>query len=97
MEAIDFKFRNRTFIAPPDVTQADIRELPAYSGEDENGYPNIVSCWKMTSEELKTINENGGIIYLGVMGNSMPPVWITPDDPFSGMEIQTKEEETNHG
>ena len=44
--------------------------------------PVVVSCWKLTAEELAEINRTGRV-WLGIVGETMPPAWIAGHRPFS--------------
>ena len=47
----------------------------------DTGTPAIVSCWKLTAEELAEINRTGRV-WLCVAGHTMMPVFITGEKPF---------------
>lgn len=40
----------------------------------------VISCWKMTREELQTIQKTGRV-WLVVLGQTMPPVMILGEKP----------------
>lgn len=42
----------------------------------------VVSCWQFSPEEVAEIVRTGRI-YLGVLGASTPPVWVTGTNPFT--------------
>lgn len=46
------------------------------------GYPCVSSFWRPTPEELALLNA-GGLVVLGVIGHTMPPVMldVTPAEP----------------
>jgi hypothetical protein len=46
-----------------------------------NGRPVVITCWRPTAEELVRINL-GEPIWLSVVGQTMPPVLVTAEDPF---------------
>ncbi len=70
MEPIKFKEQNTTYVAEGCL------DLPAHTAEDQ-----IISCWKLTEEEIKTINETG-VIWFSVKGQKQPPIWLGVETPF---------------
>ena len=70
MKPINFKEQNVTYIAE------GCNDLPAHKAKDQ-----IISCWKLTKEELEQINKTG-IIWFSVMGQSQPPIWLGTENPF---------------
>lgn len=46
-----------------------------------NGFPVVISCWKLTEEELAEINRTGRV-WLTVVGVSMPPVKLDGVKPI---------------
>jgi hypothetical protein len=45
------------------------------------GVPVVISCWKLTQEEVQTLISTGRI-WLTVVGKSMPPVSVSVHSPF---------------
>ena len=43
-----------------------------------NGEPGVESCWELTPEEIKQVQETGKV-YLYIQGNIVPPVLITTE------------------
>lgn len=41
----------------------------------------VISCWKLTHEELEEINRTGRV-WLTVLGTTMPPVDVAGKKPF---------------
>lgn len=70
MEPIKFEEQNITFVAEGCL------DLPAHKAEDQ-----IISCWKLSDEELKQIQETG-IVWFSVMGQQQPPIWLGVENPF---------------
>lgn len=70
MEPIEFKESNVVFAE----NQDEYKSLPAY--RDNNGV--VVTCWKLSDEEIKMINETGRI-YLETLTFNKPlqPVMLT--------------------
>ncbi len=48
-----------------------VNDLPVFIG---NGL--VISCWRLSEDELKTVAETG-VVWLAVMGNTAPPVKIS--------------------
>ena len=72
MEAVKFKESNVVFAE----NQDEYKSLPAY--RDNNGV--VVTCWKLSEDEIKMINETGRI-YLETLtfNNPLQPVMLTTD------------------
>jgi hypothetical protein len=49
--------------------------------ETEQGVPVVVSCWKVTREELDQIIATGRV-WLTVCGETMPPCEVSGTRPF---------------
>jgi len=45
----------------------------------------VVSCWQLTQEECEEIGRTGKI-WLGVLGASTPPAWLSGINPFQQPE-----------
>jgi len=65
---------------PPDITDS-ISVCRATTVTIKHQAPVVLSCWKLTQEELDEINKTKRV-WLHVMGESMPPVWLSGKDPF---------------
>lgn len=76
MNPIQFKEQNVTYIAE------GCNDLPAHKAKDQ-----IISCWKLTKEELEQINKTG-VIWFSVMGQSQPPIWLGTENPFKEEEAR---------
>lgn len=76
MNPIQFKEQNVTYIAE------GCNDLPAHKAKDQ-----IISCWKLTKEELEQINKTG-VIWFSVMGQSQPPIWLGTENPFKEKEAR---------
>ncbi len=57
-------------------TAEGCEDLPGTLAVNENGIPEIETCWELTPGELDRVNKTGRI-YLYVMGRSIPPVALT--------------------
>lgn len=81
-----FEQVNFTFTKPKDMTNEQCMDLPVWKGnaKDENGNesPVIISCWKLSYEDLQEIQKTG-CIYLSISGHGMPPVSLFTENPFN--------------
>lgn len=80
MTPIDFRFSNHTFQKPEGWTDEQCTPLPVHIHEN-NEFPGIISCWKLSEEDLQRINETG-VVWLNVVGRTMPPVLLFTENPF---------------
>lgn len=86
MLPVTFPEQNTIYGKPEDMTDEQCVSLPAWKGDmliDENGNtaPAIVSCWKLSKEDLEEINLTGQI-WLCVTGTQLPPVSVFTENPF---------------
>lgn len=65
----DFEGANDVLGAPKGQ-EDEVYDLPIF--RHEHGF---VSCWRLSAEEIEYVKEHG-VIWLHVMGRSMPPVFI---------------------
>lgn len=64
-------------LSPPEgVSEAKVKTLRVFRDGEQ-----VISCWKPTQEEIDEIQRTGRV-WLGVMGITMPPVYITGFSPF---------------
>lgn len=63
---------SNNFVRAPEGMEEDCEPLSVMQGQ-VNNYPVVMSCWKLTQEELNEINKTGRV-WLLVMGETMPPV-----------------------
>ena len=83
----DFEQSNTILDKPPDMDRQECDALNVWRGALPNGQPVVVSCWKVTKEELAAIQATGRV-YLMVWGGTMPPVALLGSDPFETPEEQ---------
>lgn len=80
MIPVAFDEENAVLDSPPQI--ADICEpLSVWVGQSQTGIPLVISCWKVTLEEIIEIQRTGRI-WLTVMGAGMPPVQVSGTKPF---------------
>ncbi len=66
---------------PQGMSEDQVSSLSIARVVDEEGVPTVISCWKLTREELNEIKATGRV-WLGICGLSMPPAWISGTKPF---------------
>ena len=54
--------------------------LPVHQGSEVLGLSQIISCWKLTPEEVQEVAQTGKV-WLRVLGGH-PPVAVQGDSPF---------------
>ncbi len=77
-----FDESNAVLSKPPDMTHEECESLSVCKTIDADSTPVVISCWKLTREELEEINRTGRV-WLGILGETMPPAWIAGQSPFS--------------
>lgn len=81
MEACGFPQENLVLHPPSGMTADECAVLSAFAGQDSAGWPVVITCWKLTAEELAEVQRTGRV-WLGVLGQTMPPVWLVGTNPF---------------
>lgn len=81
MEACSFEESNRVLNRPRGMTAEQCDPLSVWAGECSDGVPRVISCFKLTKEELEEINQTGRV-WLFVVGQTMPPVALQTAHPF---------------
>ena len=67
---------------PREDTGDDVEALSVLHARMETSEtPVVVSCWKLTAEELAEVNRTGRV-WLVVMGETMPPAFVKGTKPF---------------
>jgi hypothetical protein len=74
MIAQRFAESNITMKAPAGMPECC--DIAAFRGGNQ-----VITAWRPTPEELVKINL-GEPIWLGIIGDTMPPVFVTADNPF---------------
>ncbi len=86
MLPVSFPEQNKVYTKPADMTDEQCSDLSVWQGDvmiDEYGNtaPAIISCWKLSKEDLEEIAKTG-VIWLSITGNGMPPVSVFTEHPF---------------
>lgn len=76
-----FEESNAVLSRPGDMDDEECSPLSIARAE-QDGMPVVISCWKLTQEELDEINRTGRV-WLGILGQTMPPAWIAGNRPFA--------------
>jgi len=66
---------------PDGTTYDECQVLSVWRGTSIDGVPLVISCWKLTKEELAEINETGRV-WLTILGETMPPAAVEVKSPF---------------
>lgn len=75
-----FEESNGYLSAPNNMPECEV--LSVYRGKDSDGIPFVISCFKLTKEEMIEIQQTGRV-WLSVVGKSMNPVHLSVDSPFN--------------
>jgi hypothetical protein len=81
MLPIEFKESNLVLSKPMDMTDEQCMPLSVWKGNCDDGTPEIISCWKLSKEDLEEINKTG-TVWLRIVGQGMPPVTLQTETPF---------------
>lgn len=76
-----FPESNVALSKPKDMTDEECTPLSVFRGYDTEGTPVLISCWKLTKEEMEEISKTGRV-WLCIYGHGMPPVALGTTDPF---------------
>lgn len=76
-----FEQSNFVFTKPADMTDEECGDLPVWKGTATDGFPVIISLWKLSKEDLEEIQKTGSI-WLSITGQGMPPVSLFTENPF---------------
>ena len=76
----DFTEKNDVLKAPKG--EENCLDLPIFRCIDSNKVPYVVSAWKLTREELWEVQRTG-IVYIGIVGFTHPPMWVSGFMPDS--------------
>jgi hypothetical protein len=82
MIATSFNESNHVLDKPPDMSYDECDPLCVWVGNNPAGIPMVISCWKLTANELALINQTGKV-WLTILGRTMPPSALSVQSPFS--------------
>lgn len=81
MEACAFDEENHIFDPPKGISNEDCNSISAFIGNDVEGRPITITCWRISKEELEELKKTGRI-WLWIFGHGMPPVALGTQHPF---------------
>jgi hypothetical protein len=81
MEACSFEESNVVLGRPQSMTDEQCGPLSVWRGVCADGVPRVISCFKLTKDELEQINRTGRV-WLFVIGETMPPVALQTAHPW---------------
>lgn len=86
MQPVKFPQQNKVMEKPEGWSDDDCMALPVWFGPMPFGpgkeTPAFVSCWQLSADDLAAINKNH-VLWLSVISNSLPPVSVLADNPFT--------------
>lgn len=86
MNPTDFDHSTGVHVKPEGWTDDQCDPLPTFKGVDEDGHPQIISCWKPTPEEILKIAA-GKPVWLHILSERHPPIKLTTQNPFK-LEVE---------
>lgn len=86
-QPVGFDGANFVFRAPEDLSPEECCDLQVMKTDKQ-----IVSCWRLSPAEIEHINETG-VVFLNIMGQGMPPVWVGSGPALFGSREQAPKAE----
>ena len=81
MVPCSFDGENVVLQTPPGFSSdALCATLNAFYGENDHGLPFLISCWKLTKQEVEDLTTHGRL-WLVVAGNNHPPMALSTVKP----------------
>lgn len=81
MIAVEFEEQNFQYGKPVGWDDAQCLPLNVWKGNCDDGTPEIISCWKLSYEDMEEIKRTG-TVWLRIVGAGMPPVSLQVETPF---------------
>ena len=81
MELCSFKESNIVFDKPTDMSHDQCQSASAFVGQQTDGQPVIITCWKITANELEEFNKTGRI-WCTHVGTGIQPHVLHTESPF---------------
>lgn len=88
MQPISFPQQNHVLGKPEDMTDDECSPLPThhYNQPIEGKlYPAIISCWKLSPEELEEVQRTG-VVWVSILGKTLAPFIVFTQNPFASEE-----------
>lgn len=79
----DFPESNKVYDKPIDMSVDECEPLNVWEGHDKSGQAVIISCWKLTTDEVQTLLA-GGRLWVFHYGSFLQPHALTTKTPFNG-------------
>lgn len=76
-----FDEANAILSAPDGMTHDECDPLEVCRTQTPDGKTVVISCWKLTADELERINRTGRV-WLMIWGQTMPPIAVLGESPF---------------
>lgn len=83
--AASFDEANVVLDKPQGMSYEECEALSVWRGPTQGGNPVVVSCWKLTQEELEEINRTGRV-WLMLYGETMQPAIVCGVKPFGSVK-----------
>lgn len=87
MKPTSFKETNHLLCAGNNPGTGDLPIARSIMTVNGRPVPCIISCWKLSPEELELIQQTGKI-WISVMGMSTPPICPMVSHPFDDLDIK---------
>ncbi len=81
MEACGFDESNCVLDKPQDMTHEQCTSLEVWRGPNQEGITQVISCWKLTKEEVDELLKTGRI-WVIIAGKTMPPLFLSTLRPW---------------
>jgi hypothetical protein len=81
MELASFDEANTVLDKPADMTHDQCESASVCRTQYDDGTPVVISCWRVTKEELEEIQRTGRV-WLTIVGQTMPPAYVGGANPF---------------
>lgn len=78
----DFPESNFVFDKPESMSRDDCDALNVFRGHTKDGVPVVISCWKLTQEELDEIIKTGRV-WCWHFGQQLQPHCLDGTTPFA--------------
>lgn len=72
---------------PKGCSEDEVSSLSVLQTKYDDGTPVVISCWKLTQEELEEVIRTKRV-WLGIHGSTMPPAWVSGLNPTQTQEKQ---------
>ena len=76
-----FEESNAVLEKPKGMSEDLCEALSVFVGASSDGVPVVVSCWKLTKDEVDTLIRTGRV-WMVIVGHSMQPAFLTAESPF---------------